>query len=196
MIKPVEKVELEAGGVVEDDREREFESLFERYSQPVTSFFARRGFSPEECRDLTQETFLGVYKGMERFRRDSSVETWLFTIAANVWRNELRSRSAEKREGQEVPLESQRDEPALHLVTKGSAGEEDPLAGLIEKERLSRVREALEELPPQMRRCLILRIDRELKYREVAVVMRISIETVKSQLFQARERLRDMLMDG
>lgn len=196
MIKPVEKVEPETGGVVGDDREREFERLFERYSQPVTSFFARRGFSPEECRDLTQETFLGVYKGMERFRRDSSVETWLFTIAANIWRNELRSRSADKREGQEVSLDSQRDEPGLHLVTRSSAGEDDPLAGLIEKERSSRVRRALEELPPQMRRCLVLRIDQQLKYREVAVAMRVSIDTVKSQLFQARERLREMLMDS
>lgn len=194
MIKPVEKMDLEAGGVVGVDREREeFESLFERYSQPVTSFFARRGFSPEDCRDLTQETFLGVYRGMARFRRESSVETWLFTIAANVWRNELRSRSADKREGQEISLEKQGEDYGLQLVTAGAEERDDPLAGLIEQELSSRVRRALGELPSQMRRCLVLRIDGQLKYREIAVVMRTSIETVKSQLFQARERLRDLL---
>ena len=47
-----------AGGVVEGDHGRELERLFERYARPVSYFFARRGFSPEECRDLTQETFL------------------------------------------------------------------------------------------------------------------------------------------
>ena len=193
MIKPLEKDFAEAGGVGAD-RDQEFESLFERYSQPVNSFFARRGFSPEESSELTQETFIGVYRGMDRFRRESKVETWLFTIAANIWRNELRSRSAEKREGQEVPLEP-REEAGPRLVEVLNQGD-NPLDGLLEQERRERVREALEELPPQMRRCLIMRIDRQLKYREIAATLRISIETVKSQLFQARARLRDMLGDS
>lgn len=193
MIKPVEEFPEEAGGVVGDDQDMEFQRLFERYSQPVTSFFARRGFSIEDCRELTQETFLGVYKGMDRFRRDSSVETWLFTIAANIWRNQLRSLSADKRDGQEVSLEADREDSGPRLVEVLGDGGADPLEGLLDEERRIRVREALDELPPQMRRCLILRIDRQLKYREIAELLRISIETVKSQLFQARERLQDML---
>lgn len=186
----VECVPQQAGGV-EGHREREFERLFEQYARPVSYFFAHRGFSPEECRDLTQETFLGVYKGMDRFRREASVETWLFTIAANVWRNEVRNRTAGKREGLEVSFEGAADgsgaaPAALHDV-------DDPLFGLLEEERAGLLREALEGLPAQMRRCLLLRIDQQLKYREIAQVMRISIETVKSQLFQARERLRQLL---
>ena len=177
-----------------EDRELKFESLFERYSQPVAYFFARRGFSPEECSELAQETFLGAYKGMDRFRNDSKVETWLFTIAANIWRNELRSRSAEKREGQEVPLDDSRENSGPRLI-EVLAGDEGPLEGLLEMERRSRVRAALEELPPQMRRCLVLRIDRQLKYREIAELQQISIDTVKSQLYQARERLRASLRD-
>lgn len=180
-----------AGGVVELDRDREFERLFERYARPVSYFFAHRGFSPEECRDLTQETFLGVYRGMDGFRHDASVETWLFTIAANVWRNEVRSRTAGKREGWEVPLERLAESPGKLPGELCEA--DDPLAGLIEEERAGLLREALDELPAQMRRCLLLRLDQQLKYREIAQVLRISIETVKSQLFQARERLRHEL---
>lgn len=192
MIKPLKEAHPEAGGVVGADREQVFERLFERYSQPVSYFFARRGFTPEECLELTQETFIGVYRGMDRFRHESKVETWLFTIAANIWRNEIRSRSAEKREGQEIPLDGELDSgPRLIEVP---AADEGPLADLIERERRARVREALDKLPPQMRRCLTLRIDRQLKYREIAEILQISIDTVKSQLFQARERLRDLLL--
>lgn len=194
MIKPVEKAHPEAGGVVGEDREQQFERLFERYSRSVNYFFAKRGFSPDECMELAQETFLGAYRGMDRFRHDAKVETWLFTIAANIWRNEIRSRSAEKREGHEIPLEARREDAGPRLVEM-LAGDESPLEGLLERERRDRVRDALEELPPQMRRCLVLRIDRQLKYREIAELLQISIETVKSQLFQARERLRALLRD-
>lgn len=196
MIKPVEMVRPGAGELVGDNQELEFERLFERYTRPITSFFARRGFSREECLELTQETFLGVYKGMDRFRRDSSVETWLFTIAANVWRNEVRSRTAEKRDGQEISIDQEREDSALRLVTEVSSKETGPLDGLLAEERRRRARKALEDLPPQMRRCLELRIDQQLKYREIAEVLQVSIETVKSQLFQARERLKEQLNDN
>ncbi len=51
-------------------KEESFDHLIDRYYRPISYFFANRGFSTEECRDLTQETFLGVYKGLGRFRRD------------------------------------------------------------------------------------------------------------------------------
>jgi len=52
---------------------------------------------------------------------------------------------------------------------------------------------ALAQLPPQMRRCVELRFGQELKYREIAAVMKISVDTVKSHLFQAREHLRQIV---
>ncbi len=168
-----------------------FEQLFERYSRPVSSFFFRRGFSREECLELTQETFLGAYRGMERFRRGTNVEGWLFTIATNVWRNEVRRRSAEKREGQELSLDKLLDD-GRELEGRH---ESDPLTAALAKERRDLLHEALRELPEQMRECLLLRIDQQLKYREIAAVMRISINTVKSQLFQARERLQTRLAE-
>lgn len=191
-VAAVERAPDRAGGVAEVGRDLEFETLFERYARPVSYFFAHRGFSPEECRDLTQETFVGVYRGMDAFRRDASVETWLFTIAANVWRNEVRSRTAGKREGREVPLEGLAEGSGTLLPAELREAD-DPLAGLLEEERACLLREALGELPAQMRRCLLLRLDQQLKYREIAQVLRVSIETVKSQLFQARERLRHRL---
>ena len=66
---------------------------------------------------------------------------------------------------------------------------------LLAKEQLSLLRRELESLPPRMRRCLQLRLDQELKFREIAVLEQVSIDTVKSQLAQAKKRLRLRLGD-
>ena len=174
-------------------REERFEHLFERYYRPVSYFFANRGFSNEECRDLTQETFLGVYKGMGRFRRDASVETWLFKIAANIWRNAIRSRRAAKRDAPEISLGGMIDDG--QQITDDAHQGRGPLGDALADEQARLLREAIEELPTQMQRCLLLRVDQDMKYREIAAVMQISIETVKSQLFQARERLKARLAE-
>jgi RNA polymerase sigma-70 factor (ECF subfamily) len=58
-----------------------------------------------------------------------------------------------------------------------------------------RATRALQDLPEQMRRCFILRFDQQLRYREIAAVMQISIQTVKSHLHQARERLKAILAE-
>lgn len=169
-----------------EERE-EFERVFNRYLRPVSYYFARRGCSKEESQDLAQETFIGFYRGMETYRAEANLETWLFTIAANVWRNRLRGRAAQKRSAVEISL----DKTAAKdrgISTHGSQ-EDDLLAD----ERRELVRQALPKLPSRMRSCLLLRLDQGLKYREIAEVMETSEATVKSQLFQAKERLQKIL---
>ncbi len=176
--------------------DEEFRQLFDRYYRPVFHFFSNRGFPSEECLDLTQETFLRVYKSMGQFRREATPKRWLLRIAANIWKNELRRRSAEKRDAKEVSLDSDMDGqepcPAGDELAAGSRASE-PLDAFLAKEQGQRLRRALDELPPQMRRCMLLRTDQELKYREIAAIMKLSVETVKSQIYQARQRLRSEL---
>lgn len=165
------------------------EDLFQRYYKPVVGFFFRRGFSKEESRDLAQDTFLRVFKQMEMFRGDSSTESWLFQIASNLYKNTLRSRQAQKRDAQEVPLS---EVPGLEA---GTEERRDALTNVLTGERDRVVREILRDLPPQMRRCVILRVEHDLKYKEIAQLMGVSIETVKAHLHQARQHLRDKLAD-
>lgn len=172
---------LQAAG---SPREEDFRRLFDLFYPRLIHFFARRGFPPQDCLDLTQETFLGIYRGIGSFRRDSRFETWLFSIATNAWRKRLRWGVAGKREGREVPLE-----PAEDARDGAPAPGEDALR----RERSRLLREAVEKLPEQMRRCLVLRVYQEMKYREIAALMRLSPETVKVHLFQARKRLREEL---
>lgn len=176
---------LEAG----DGREEIYRELYELYRRPVYACFARRGLAVEECHDLTQETFLRLFRGLQRFRGQSRFETWLFEITTNVWRNAMRDRAARKRDMREVRLEEATDEDGDVAVTGGSSDPE-PLDDLLADERVRLLREALEELPPQMRRCVQLRLDQDLKFREIAVLMHVSIDTVKSQMAQAKQKLK------
>lgn len=193
-LKGLRLVEIDTEDRPNHDREQHFQRLFDRYYRPITRFFRNRGFDAEQALDLAQETFIGVYRGVDRFRHESSEETWLFKIAKNIWRNEIRSTRAEKRSGHETSLEwllEQGVEPTdIERSFQLSA-----LEGCLGHERSRLLYEAMEGLPPQMRRCIVLRVAHDLKYREIAELMQISIQTVRSQLFQARSRLRDSLWE-
>lgn len=183
----------------EPDRQEEiFERLFHSYSRPIATFFKNRGFSNEECRDLTQETFLCVHRGLPTFRQDSSLETWVFSIARNLWSNALRNQSRLKRKALVIRL----DEPPVADKSASDPAETsvreerpDPLARVLVDERLRLLRDALVKLPPLQRRLVLMRFERELKYREIAASLKIPEGTVKSQLSKARGHLKGLLED-
>ncbi|HEY0510300.1 MAG TPA: sigma-70 family RNA polymerase sigma factor [Thermoanaerobaculia bacterium] len=170
--------------------EENFEELFRRFRPSVHSYFFRKRFTTEESKDLTQDVFLRVFKSIDSFRRESRFERWLWEIVTNIYFNEIRKRKTEKRRGFEQSLDApgQGEEgpsPAMEIP----ADEPSPEEYILLAERLGTLRTALHELPDQMRRCCLLRYEQGLKYQEIAVVMKISIETVKAHLHQARKRL-------
>ena len=143
--------------------------------------------------DLTQESLLGVFKGIEAFRFEPKGEAWLLQIAHHADANFLRSGSTRKRgdrkkESLESLLENDRGRPGDTPVHPP-----DQLDRLIDEERLARIGAVVSAMPEQMRTCFILRHDHGYKYREIAVLMRISIQNVRAHLHQARERLKATL---
>lgn len=168
------------------DRERAFRRIFERYHRPVEGFFARRGVPAEDRLDLTQEVFLGVYRGLADWRPEARFGTWVFRIATTTYLEQRRAQWAAKRSGEEVGTET--PEAAARL-----AADADQLDDVLVAERRRAMQGAMAALPDRMRRCLLLRIEHGLKYREIASLMQVSIQTVKAHLFQARGRLADTL---
>ena len=180
------------GGFSED----EFHLLFHQYNQPIYNFFANRGFSREESRDLTQETFLEAHRCAEKFREESSPGTWIFAIAKNLWLRAIRDRGRAKRNAETVSLEIMAEAgrlPAAGSHASGIAEQPDPLENVLGEERAMLLRAAMGELPGKMRSCIFLYVVHERKCREIAEVLRISEGTVKFHLSQARERLRQRL---
>ena len=179
-------------------RERSFRILFDRFQGPLYRFFESRGFSPEECLDLIQETFLRVYLNIEKFRGDARWEHWLFRIAANTAVKALRHRAAAKRAGERVSREDEDVTDSVATEASGSsAGAEAPapLRLLLDKEKEEILGQAIDSLPAQMRRCVRLRVFQDLDIEEIAEALRISPSTVKVQLFKARKRLKIELGD-
>ena len=176
--------------------EENFRQLFERYYAQTYRFFQRKGFSSEDCRELAQETFLSVYKGLKGFRQESPFEHWLFAIAENIWRSELERRKARKRDAPVVSLDEEvayGDDEISPLAARIADPAPDQLDRTIEKEKSQKLHEALRRLPEQMQRCTELRVLHDLSYSEIAGLMNISINTVKAHLHQAKKELSEML---
>ncbi|MEM7048569.1 MAG: sigma-70 family RNA polymerase sigma factor [Acidobacteriota bacterium] len=166
------------------DREASFRLVYETYHRALLGFFRRRGVPAEETLDLTQETFLGIYKGLEGYRHSDRFEGWIFRIAETCWLKKLRASATAKRSAVETSLDA---------LGRGEGTAEQQLHRALAGERRERVRAAVRNLPGQMRRCLTLRLQQELSYREIAVVLRLSPETVKVHLSRARQRLKQEL---
>ncbi len=178
----------EAGG----DREAVFRRVFERYRGSVGVFFANRGYPSEDCRDLTQETFLRVFRGMKRFRGESSFETWLFRIARNVWLNERRGRYAGKREGEEVVLDEGRATIPVPGAQSSSGWSTSPLDDVLVAERYRLFLDALQRLPQDLQQVVMQRLE-GYRYRDIAAVLRLPLGTVKSRLNSAKKKLERLL---
>lgn len=176
------------------DREESFRVIYQRFYPPVRSFFAKRTTS-EDVLDLTQETFLGIYKGLDRYRWEAAFAGWLFCIAANAHRKWCRRRyrigspygPAAPPGGADAALDDH--EPVVVDAEKSSLEE------LLTREQLVRLRSAIEELAPRMQHCLKLRLYQELSYQEIADFLELAIDTVKAHLHQAKKKLRDKLKD-
>lgn len=177
------------------DREKNFELLFRRFRPRIERFLAPRVFSPEERLDLTQAIFLRIYQGLEGYRGEGSLEGWVLQIAFNVYRKWRDHQPGGRQAVPEVPFEDLSGAPepstAAHFPSPSATG--SALDYIVRQERLEALREAIGELAPKQRLCMELRVYHERSVQEIAVALRISPETVKAHLFQARQRLWDKL---
>ncbi len=183
----------------ERDREVIAERLFERYYPALVNVFTRR-FPREDSRDLAQVTFTRVFSGLADFREDCTFKTWLLRIADRVAANAVRDRHAAKRNAQEISLDDLVEERMAAGAMPASWRTEppSPLDEVLVAERARHLHAAIGELPEQMRNCVLLRLDQQLKYDEIARILGIAAGTVKAHLFEARKKLKEALsyLDG
>ncbi|MGD0695413.1 MAG: sigma-70 family RNA polymerase sigma factor [Terriglobia bacterium] len=147
-----------------------FEELFRRYLQPIYGFFRRRLNDMARAEELAQETFLAVIRGRERYEPRALVRTYLYGIA-------LKQLAAERR--RKVRSDTR---PAVEATDS-----HNPDAAMW-------VGEALEKLDAQSREVVMLREYEQLSYEEIALLLSIPINTVRSRLFRARMELKSLLL--
>jgi len=136
--------------------------------------------------ELAQEVFVKALKGLGGFRGEAQFRTWLYQIALNVTRSELRQQG--RGEARTVPLtvlgSGSGDEDGGSLEPADAA--EGPEARLAREERAARVRSVLDSLEPELRELILLRDGEGLDYAHVARVTGLALGTVKSMLHRAR----------
>ena len=156
----------------QDGSQEAFEELFARYRGPLYGFFRRRLDGDQRADDLTQETFLAVIRASERYEPRALVRTYLYGIAMNLLAAERRRRFRDSPQGELAP------EPANHDAS-------DAVLWL---------REALEKLDGSEREILMLREYEQLSYMEIAELLKLPVNTVRSRLFRSRMSLKGYLM--
>jgi RNA polymerase sigma-70 factor (ECF subfamily) len=147
-----------------------FEELFARYRGPLYGFFRRRLENHERAEELAQETFLAVIRATARYEPRALVRTYLYGIA-------LKLLAADRRKQPKDELPQSGTEPAT---------DEAPDSALW-------VRQALEKLEAPEREILMLREYEQLSYSEIAELLRLPVNTVRSRLFRSRMALKDFL---
>jgi RNA polymerase sigma-70 factor (ECF subfamily) len=157
-----------------------FRTLVERYQQRVFAVALGLLRNRDDAKDICQETFLRVHRGIESFDGDSQLFTWIYRIAYNLCIDHLRRRRFET-----VPIDERIADGMADPDLEGA----DPIRRLEHDERRARMLAALEELTPAHRAVLTLREVEGLSYKEIAQVVGCSIGTVMSRLFHARKNL-------
>lgn len=171
---------LLAQRILQGDR-KAFEELLDTFETRVYRLALRFTGDVLDAEDLTQEIFLAVHASISRFRGDAALGTWIYRVAMNrclEFRRKRRLETVSYEEGLPVDIEFSQEDP-VHAVERRQLAE--------------KVEAAISRLSPAHRDVVVLHELQGLTYQEVATVLNVPVGTVKSRLFNAFRRLRELL---
>ncbi|HKA23411.1 MAG TPA: sigma-70 family RNA polymerase sigma factor [Candidatus Eisenbacteria bacterium] len=169
--------------------ERAFTELVGRYRSRVLNLVSRLLNDREASDDISQEVFVRVYLHRKNYRRGAKFSTWLFTIAANLAKNEIRRRKRRRNWSSLDELQEQLHDSSLQLMDPKGNREAEVDSAQIQ----GIVGEAITTLPERYRLALVLRDVEGLAYEEIAQVLGIPGGTVRSRINRARLMLKKKL---
>lgn len=160
-------------------RREAFDEIVTRHRKQIYQLCYRFVRNHEDASDLAQDVFVRAFKGLQKFKGDSSLATWLYRVGVNACLNR-------------VTAKKQREAP-IHAAERIDAGAIDPLQEVLRSERVDKVREAIRKLPPKQRATLMLRIYQECSHEEIAAALGGTVGAAKANLFHALGNLRRAL---
>jgi RNA polymerase sigma-70 factor (ECF subfamily) len=154
-----------------------FAELIQRHQHALMNFFARLG-DYTHAEDLTQETFIRVYRYRDRYKAKAKFTTFLYTLARRTWVDHRR-----KSDRRAIAYEAYAEECSIRQE-KGSDATQ---------ERLQAMHAAMKELSDEMRACVVMSVYQGFKYHEIAEILEIPVGTVKTRVYHAMRKLRETL---
>ncbi|MGD0961378.1 MAG: RNA polymerase sigma factor RpoE [Methylomonas sp.] len=165
-----------------------FDLLVIKYQHRIVHLVNRYVKDSHEAQDVAQDTFIKAYRALADFRGESAFYTWLYRIAINTAKNYLLSRS---RRHSEFELEMQDAELVENAAQLRDL--ETPENQLMNEQIIKVIKQAIENLPEEMRIAITLREFEGMSYEEIAEAMDCPIGTVRSRIFRAREAIDEKL---
>ena len=163
-----------------------FDQLVKRYKEPLLNFIFRFIGEISEAEDIVQETFYRVYKNKHYYKEVAKFSTWIYTIAGNLAKTELRRRRRRKLFSIHKETSAEKE---IELPDKRSDPEKEVNTVLTEKV----IQKAINNLPPKFRQVIILRDVQGFSYEEISSIIKVPLGTVKSRVNRARLRLQEDL---
>jgi RNA polymerase sigma-70 factor (ECF subfamily) len=176
--------------------ESAFLQIMERYQHKIFSTVLSLLHNRAEAEEITQDTFIRAHRGLDRFRGDSSLATWLYRIAVNLARNRYWYFFRRRRQDSlslDHALGEENEGTFADLVASES---QDPAQEAATGEFSALIAESMERLDRRHREILTMRNVLNLSYDEIAHTLRINVGTVKSRIARARESLRQLMAEA
>ncbi len=162
-----------------------FEALVRRYQKLVYNVIFQLVQDHESTQDLTQETFMKAYRALDQYDDKRNFKPWLLKIGSNSALSHL-NKNIKPSSLDDVLAENPQLEPQ---------GKENPDQDIESKFALQELQEALLLIPVRQREVFILRYQHDISYEDICEITGLSLSTIKSLLFRARENLRQVMQD-
>jgi RNA polymerase sigma-70 factor (ECF subfamily) len=173
--------------------ERAFNDLVRAFDRRVFALVLRMIGNRAEAEDLAQEVFVQVFKAIGTFRGDSKLSTWIYRIAINLCKNRskyLRVRHTDEQD----ELEPLAERVPMGEARRANVGQvERPDEMMAGKQVEAIVQNAIQQIEPSFRECLVLRDVEELSYEEIGEITGLAPGTVKSRIHRARAQLKELV---
>lgn len=163
-----------------------FDAIVDRYKNRLINFVYRFVKDYDVAEDIVQETFLRVFRKRRDYKAIANFSTWIFTIAGNLAKSELRRRKRWRFLSIDASNEGDR---SFELPGKEIDPDRHTAIQLFDEA----IQAAIDELPDKYREALILRDVEGMSYQQIAEITKVPIGTVKSRVNRARLRLRKKL---
>ncbi len=167
---------------------RGFEILLGRHRKAVFNFILRYVGDKETAEDLLQETFMRVIKGADAYKRQAKFTTWLYTIARNLCVDQTRRRKHRKHASLDAPMAADDDSGTLLDVIPSNEMASDRKS--VNKQLYQRLQGAIGALSEDQREVFLMREFLDMPFKQIADVVGVPENTVKSRMRYALEKLR------
>jgi len=163
-----------------------FDLIVKRYKNQLLNFVYRFLGNAEEAEDLVQETFLRVYRNRKAYQKVAKFSTWIYTIAGNLAKTELRKRKRRKFFSISDLGYNEKD----YDISDEAYNPEKDVDGRMKEEIIHR---EIDALSPKFREVILLRDVQQLSYEEISQIVNIPLGTVKSRVNRGRLKLQEKL---